>query len=92
MTRVGLVGETGFGERDGEAAVGNVVGGFDGAVGGESNEAIDEALFGGEIDGGRLAGNDAADRFRVFGGGELAGCDDGRYKPRFLAALGMTGG
>src|SRR5712692_2282462 len=65
-------GEAGFGERDREATVGNVVGGLDGTLGGERNEAIDEALFGGEVHGGRLAGSDSSDRLRVFGGGEFA--------------------
>src|SRR6266700_3640524 len=66
-------GETGFGEGDGEAAVGNVVGGLDSALGGESNEAIDKAFIGGKVDSRRFAGNDAGDRFGVFGGGEFAG-------------------
>src|SRR5213082_1477523 len=47
MTSVGLVvtrGEAGFGEGDREAAVGNVVGGFDDAFGSESNEAVDGAF------------------------------------------------
>src|SRR2546430_14026962 len=76
MTSVGLVvtrGETGFGEGDREAAVGNVVGGFDDAFGSESNEAVDEALFGREVDCRRFTGNDGGDGFRVFGGGEFAG-------------------
>src|SRR5713226_771567 len=82
-------GEAGFREGDGEAAVGNVVGGLDGAFGGERDEAIDQALFGEEIDGGRFTSDDAGDRFGVFGGGEFAGgADEG--KSRFFASLGMT--
>jgi hypothetical protein len=70
-------GEAGFSEGDGEAAVGNVVSGWHGAFGGESDEAIDEAFFGGEVDGGRFAGDDGGDGFGVFGGVEFAGGDDG---------------
>src|SRR6266567_5375095 len=82
-------GETGFGEGDGEAGVGNVVGGLEGALGGESDEAILETLLGSEVDAGRFAGNDAAYRFGIFGGGEFAG-GIGDGKSRFLASLGMT--
>ena len=56
-------GEAGFGESDGEAAVGNVVGGFDGALGREGNEAVDKTLLGGEVDGGRFAGDERGDGF-----------------------------
>src|SRR2546430_16567038 len=76
MTSVGLVvtrGETGFGEGDREAAVGNVVGRLDDAFGSESNEAVDEALFGREVDCRRFTGNDGGDGFRGFGGGEFGG-------------------
>src|SRR5260370_12821434 len=36
-----------------------------------------EVLFGGEVDGGRFAGDDAGDRFGVFGRGEFAGVSGG---------------
>ena len=89
MTSVGLVaemgrsmlrpykgwsgGEAGFGEGDGEAAVGNVVGGLDSALGGESDETINEAFFASEVDGGRFAGDNASGCLCIFGGGEFAG-------------------
>src|SRR2546422_426129 len=81
--------EAGFGEGDGEAAVADVVGGLDGAFGGKGDEAILETFFGGEVDGGRFAGDDAGDHFGVFGGGKFAGGPD-EGKSRFLALLGMT--
>src|SRR5216117_3227660 len=43
--------KAGFGEGDGQAAVGTVVGGFDGAFGGERYEAVLKALLGGQVDG-----------------------------------------
>ena len=58
--------EAGFGERDGEAAVGNIVGGLDGAFRCERDETIDEAPFGGEVDGRGFASNDGGDGFGVF--------------------------
>src|SRR5579859_6508852 len=69
------------------------------ASGGEGDEAIDEALLGGEVNGGRLAGDNAGDGFGVFGGREFA-CEfrSGEWRvasgergrsSRFLAALGM---
>src|SRR6266704_596852 len=64
--------ETGLGEGDGEAAVGDIVGGLHGALGGERDETILKTLFGGEVDGRRFAGEDGGDRFGVFGGGEFA--------------------
>src|SRR5712692_1886317 len=59
-------GETGFGKGDSEAAVGDVVGGLDGAFGSESDETVDQKFFGGEIDGGWFASNDAASCLRIF--------------------------
>src|SRR2546430_14623433 len=79
MTAVWLVGykrcggKAGFGEGDGEAAVGKVVGGIDEAFRCESDETVDEALFGGQVDGWWFAGDDGGDGFRVFRGGEFAG-------------------
>src|SRR5438552_5731746 len=64
--------ETRFGEGDGEAAVGNIVGGLHGAFGGESDEAIREKLLGGELDDRRFARNDAGDGLCIFGGGKFA--------------------
>src|SRR5882672_3411790 len=58
-----VCGEAGLGQGDGEAAVGNIVGGLDAAFGGERDEAVDEALFGAEVDGWWFAGYDATDRF-----------------------------
>src|SRR5216684_5542803 len=66
-------GEAAFGERDGEAAVGDVVGGLDGAFGSESDETVDQKFFCGEVYGGWFAGDDAGGRFGVFGGGEFSG-------------------
>src|SRR5438309_3437824 len=65
-------GEAGFGEGDGEAAVGNIVGGLHGAFGGESDEAFLETLLGGEVDGGWFTGDDAGDGLCIFGGGKFA--------------------
>src|SRR5205823_2201393 len=66
-------GEAGFGEGDGQAAVGNVMGGLDDALSGEGDEAVDEALFVGEVDRGRFAGNNGGDGLAVFRGGEFPG-------------------
>src|SRR5579885_3597348 len=53
------------------AALGKVVRGHEVAIACEGDEAIDEPFFGRQIDGRRLAGNELADGFRVFGRGEL---------------------
>src|SRR6266705_2369733 len=81
--------ETGLGEGDGKAAVGDVVGGLHRALGGESYEAVLKALLGGEVDGRCFAGEDGGDRLGVFGGGEFAR-GLGNKKSRFLVSLGMT--
>ena len=65
--------EAGLGEGDGEAAVGNVVRGFKDAFGSQRDETINQAFFGGKVEGWRVAGDDATDGFRKFGGGEFAG-------------------
>src|SRR5438552_2506241 len=75
MTGVWLAssgGEARFGEGDGEAAVGNIVGALHGAFGSERNEAVLKTLLGGQVDGGWFTGDDARDRFGIFGGGEFA--------------------
>src|SRR5258708_18356672 len=72
-------GETGFGEGDGEAAVADVVRGLQSAFGGECEETVNQAFFGDEVNGGWVAGDDARDRLRVFGGREFAvGAEEGR--------------
>src|SRR6202011_3932222 len=53
-------GEAGLGKGNGQAAVGNVVRGLDAAFGGEGDEAVDETLFGTEVDGWWFARYDAA--------------------------------
>src|SRR5262249_40426422 len=78
--------KAGFGNGDREAAIGNVVGGDHDSMRCESDETIDQAPFGGEVDSGRFACHGGADGFCVLGGGEFAG------EQRFLAALGMTSG
>src|SRR5437899_8421721 len=75
MTGVWLAssgGEARFGEGDGEAAVGNIVGALHGAFGSERNEAVLKTLLGGQVDGGWFTGDDARDRFGIFGGGKFA--------------------
>src|SRR5437899_803181 len=64
--------EAAFGKGQGQAAVRNVVGRSDEASRRKGREAIDEALFGVELDGGRFAGDDSADRSGIFRGGEFA--------------------
>src|SRR5262249_48715440 len=61
-----LLSKNTFGEGAGEAAIGNVVRGLNGARGSERDEAIDEAFFGGEIDRGRFARDYAYNGFRIF--------------------------
>src|SRR2546430_16185376 len=75
--------EAGLREGDGQAAVGDIVCGLDGAYGAESHETINQALLSGELDGGRFASDDPGDGLGVFGGGEFAG-DQGRW----VATLG----
>ena len=49
------------------------MGGLDDALSGEGDEAVDEALFVGEVDRGRFAGNNGGDGLAVFRGGEFPG-------------------
>src|SRR5450432_192481 len=65
--------ETGFGESDGQAAIAEVVGGLNGFRRGEGEQTLLQAFFGREIDGWRLAGDDACDGFGIFGRRKFAG-------------------